>query len=378
MLTPLSMKYFYIIAILCLVDAAAGNHLFATRTNLPCSQKDSIASPYLPNGIFGSDEIIEICLKGSIRKLFNDRKEEAAYYPLVISYTSPTGDSIAINIKAKTRGHFRRDKQNCSTPPLWLNFNKDSTCNTIFEGQDKLKLVTACREETYVLREYLVYKIYQLITEHSFKARLVKVCYQEIKTSKKTKLRYGIILEDQNHMAKRNNALLIKRLNVQPQITNREKFLKMAVFQYLIGNTDWSVKYLHNIKLISKLKLPSYIPVPYDFDHAGIVGTTYAHPAEELKMQSVRERRYRGFCIQNPDEFIPIVEFFNGLQSKIYELYTGNKLLSKAYLKKTIKYLDEFYETINDSKARKRAFQYPCNPYGTGNVVIKGLKNRKK
>ncbi|RUT78399.1 hypothetical protein [Ancylomarina longa] len=371
------MKCAFLILLLFALDGPAGDLLIA-RNLLPSTQQDSMVSPYLPNSIFGSEEMIEICLKGSIRKLFNDRREEAAYYPMVMSYTKPGGEPSILDIKVKTRGHFRRDKQNCSTPPLWLNFNKDTTCNTIFEGQDKLKLVTTCSNESYVLREYLVYKIYQLITENSFRARLVKVCYQEIKTGKKTKPRYGIILEDQNHMAERNHSQLIKRLNVQPKITNREIFLKMAVFQYLIGNTDWSVQYLHNIKLISRIKTPSYITVPYDFDHAGIVGTTYAHPAEELQLQSVRERRYRGYCIQNPDDFLPIVEFFNGLRQEIYELYIGNKLLSEAYIKKTTKYLDEFYKTINNSKSRTKAFQYPCNPYGTGNVVIKGLKSRKK
>jgi hypothetical protein len=161
---------------------------------------------------------------------------------------------------------------------------------------------------------------------------------------------------------------------LQPKQTNPDAFLSMALFQYLVGNTDWSVQYLQNIKLIARDSGTAPYPVPYDFDHAGIVGTSYALPAEELKMISVRQRRYRGYCVQNQALFEPVIAHFNRLKKDIYKLYSDCELLDAKYIKSTRLYLDEFYETINNAKEWKKEFAYPCDPKGTGNVVIKGLK----
>src|SRR6185295_16837220 len=150
----------------------------------------------------------------------------------------------------------------------------------------------------------------------------------------------------------------------------------MAVFEYLIANTDWSVQYLQNVKLIApdSLALPS--TVAYDFDHAGIVGAPYAKPADELLMTSIRERRYRGYCITDMNQFSNVFALFNRLKKEIYEIY-AHPLLEPGYAKSTTRFLDEFYETINNPKAAKAAFGYPCDKNGTGNVVIMGLDKDK-
>ena len=148
----------------------------------------------------------------------------------------------------------------------------------------------------------------------------------------------------------------------------------MAVFEYMIGNTDWSVQYQQNIKLITvdSTSLPSTIP--YDFDHAGIVRAPYAKPAEELQMSSILQRRYRGYCMPEMNQFTEVFEIFNQLKDEFYALYEGNPLLSSSYQNQTLKFLDQFYETINDPKKAQEEFSYPCDKSGTGNIVIKGLK----
>ncbi len=327
--------------------------------------------------LFESDELLDICLKGDIRKLFKDRSEKAIYHPFHFAFTNK-GYSQTLKIKIKTRGHFRKLKENCTTPPLLLNFkNLPNSEKILFHKQNKLKLVTACRDEKYVLREYLAYKIYQLISSKSFRVRLVTICFEDTRNGKKTDAQYGILLEDQNCMAERNKSILIKRLHFNPHKTDREMFLKMAVFQFLIGNTDWSIQYLHNIKLISGKQNAALIPVPYDFDLSGIVDAPYALPAEELQIQSVRQRRYRGYCLNNIEDFKPTFKIFEDAKKDIYNLYKNNSLLDEGYKKITINYLDKFYDIINDEKKSKRAFQYPCNLHGTGNVVIQGLRKRK-
>jgi hypothetical protein len=148
----------------------------------------------------------------------------------------------------------------------------------------------------------------------------------------------------------------------------------MAVFQYLIGNTDWSVPFQHNIKLLApdSNTIPSV--VPYDFDHAGIVEAPYAYPAEELQLKSVRDRRFRGYCIKDMKEYETVIALYNRLKNDIYNLYIHCDLLEDRYVKSTTAYLDEFYKTINNPKTLQREFAYPCNNNATGNVLIKGLK----
>lgn len=340
--------------------------------------QNGVINSYEPSPLFNSDEVFEITLKGDIRKLFNDRKKNAKYHPFVISYKI-NNQQHSLDIRVKTRGHFRKLRENCTTPPLLLNFDTlPDLAKTIFKGQNKLKLVTTCVDEEFVVQEYLAYKIYQLITEKSFRVRLVKVIFEDSIRNKTRSARYGILLEDQNKMAKRNHSAIRKQLNVNPQTIDKEPFLKMAVFQYLIGNTDWSVQYLHNIKLLVNHNGKSLVTVPYDFDMSGIVNTPYAAPAEALLLSSVRNRRYRGYCLDNMSEFESTFQLFNDLKKEIYAIYLNNTLIDKTYKKNTIKYLDKFYETINSKKLSKREFQYPCKPNGTGNIVIRGLKQYEK
>ena len=143
----------------------------------------------------------------------------------------------------------------------------------------------------------------------------------------------------------------------------------------MIGSTDWSVQFRHNIKLIAVDSTSLPTPVPYDFDQAGIVRAPYARPAPELQMSSTLERRYRGYCVPEMDYFNEAFETFNDLKDDFYGLYAGNPFLSERYIKKTIRFLDKFYKTINDPKKVRTAFSYSCDKTATGNVVIRGMKD---
>lgn len=325
------------------------------------------------NGLFGSDDVLTIELSGNIRDLLKDRSDDMQYHAVTLAYETKDGAKVSIPIKVKTRGNFRRMESNCRYPPLLLNFSKEATPdNSIFHKQDKLKLVTPCAGDKYVVHEYLVYKVFNLITDKSFRARLVNVIFQD--NEKESTQHYGILLEEEDQMAKRNNSIIIEDKSLRPEETQQDDFLKMSVFQYLIGNTDWSVQYYQNIKLIAvdTTSLPS--TVPYDFDHAGIVGAPYAKPAEELLLTSTRQRRYRGYCISDMAVFDKTIALFNEKKSEIYDVYQTCKLLDRSYVKSTVKFLDQFYAIINDKKSFEREFSYPCNKDGTGNVVIKGMK----
>jgi hypothetical protein len=323
--------------------------------------------------LFNSDSVFQMTLSGNLRDILNDRSNDSKYGPLIISYMQQDGTTFSINAQAKTRGHFRKQKENCGYPPLLLHFtNNDTLKASVFKAQRKLKLVMPCQGDEYVVYEWLVYRLYNLITPKSFRARLTRVTLDDNKSKKKVSF-YGILLEEENQMAKRNGDINVS-MKLRPEIIPQSDFLTMAMFQYMIGNTDWSIQYQQNIKLIApdSTTLPS--PVAYDFDHAGIVDAPYAHPAEELQMSSVRQRRYRGYCMEDLQKFDTVITLYNKLKPAVYNLYTNCTLLDPGYVKSTIKYLDDFYATINDPKQFKKEFSYPCDKYGTGNVIIKGLK----
>jgi hypothetical protein len=323
--------------------------------------------------LFGSDSIIDITLRGNIHALLNDRSDNPSSYPISLSYRQG-GEIKIIPVTAKTRGHFRKAQGNCDYPPLLIQFvKKDIPANSLFNESVKLKLVMPCQGEEYVVREWLVYKIYNLVTPESFRARLIRVKLEDEHNKKEHAPFYGILLEEEKQMARRNHMVTVSH-KINPEQIIPEIFFRMAVFEYLIGNTDWSVQYLQNIKLIAPDSLAVPTAVPYDFDHAGIVNTPYAEPAEALQLSSIRERRFRGYCVTDMTLFDSTLTVFNRLKNDIYHLYTGCPLLDPKYVKSTLQFLDAFYNTINNPKSLQKEFGYPCNKNGTGNVIIKGLK----
>jgi hypothetical protein len=266
--------------------------------------------------------------------------------------------------------------ENCSMPPLLLNFSKDHTKGSLFEGFDKLKLVTPCQHDKFVVREYYAYMIFNLVTSKSFRARLVKVTYEDKARGNQSEPLYGILIEDEEHMAGRNRSKPIDGRLVRPEQTSVDDFLNMALFEYMIGNTDWSVQYLQNVKLMATDSLSLPVTVPYDFDHSGLVRAPYAKPAPELQMTSVRERRYRGYCLSDLAKFDSVIAHFNALKDPISALLTESPHLDEGSKKSAISYLDDFYSVINDPKKKKVELGYPCRADGTGNVVIKGYKKQ--
>ena len=318
--------------------------------------------------LFTSDDILHLTVTGALRELFNDRADASSWHSVSIEYKTES-ETVTLGLKAKTRGHFRKDKANCKLPPLMLSFSGANTKGTLFENQDKLKLVMPCRGDEYIVREYLVYKLYNLVTPKSFNARLAHITFKD-SGKMKDETFYCFLIENEDKMALRNFGVIISQKMPMENISRLE-FTRMAIFQYLIGNTDWSTIYEQNIKLLFANPNPVY-PVPYDFDHAGIVDAPYAATWPELGISSPRQRIYRGYCNNFTDDFTQAIGFFNGIKKEIYALYEKCDLLSKSYTRSTIRYIDDFYDDINDGNAIENIFNLPCRT--KTRVEIKGLK----
>lgn len=325
-------------------------------------------------GLFDNESPLKMALSGTLPPFFEDPSKTPRKYAQVLTHQDANGNKVEIPIEVNARGHFRRLLGHCSYPPLQLIFPKnEAQQSSIFKDQVKTKLVMPCRGDEYVIREWLVYKLYNLISPYSFRVRLVQLTLVDEERKKPIEPFYAFLLEEEKQMANRLKMLPLER-KLPPNATQAEHFLKMAVFEYLIANTDWSVEHLQNIKLLTPDGRTVPIPVPYDFDHAGIVDAPYAKPAVELELGSVRDRRYRGYCLENVQQFEPVIAHFNALKDKIYQVFSDCSLLNPKYQKSTMLFLDEFYATINNPKKWQKEFLYPCDPNGTGYVVIKGLR----
>jgi hypothetical protein len=325
--------------------------------------------------LFSSDQLIELTIEGDFEAIFADRENEAQYFECTMTETSVNGQTLEFPVKIKTRGHFRRIKSNCTLPPLLLNFDKkDSPAESVFRGQDKLKLVMPCRGEKYVVREYLVYKLYNILTPLSFRARLVQVKLIDTDEQNDTSLVLGFLIEDEDRMAERNAAEIIKTDLIRPPHIEQKNFLQLSIFEYMIGNTDWSIQYRQNIKLLRQKGITKPLAIPYDFDHSGLVAAPYARPAPELQLASVRHRRYRGYCMTDLESVASELENFKTQRGLFFKVIDGCPLLDEKSVKYCKQYLEGFFDTISNPKKWERDFSYPCNESGTGNVVIKGLK----
>ena len=112
------------------------------------------------------------------------------------------------------------------------------------------------------------------------------------------------------------------------------------------------------IKSNDPTKLEPYV-IPYDFDYAGIVNTNYAVPDPQLGISSVRERVYRGVCIQEYQIKEEVKKFIEK-KKEIYALYENSELLDKNNKRNSINYLDSFYDIIESENRLKRNILDAC------------------
>jgi hypothetical protein len=200
--------------------------------------------------------------------------------------------------------------------------------------------------ENYVFKEYLAYKLYNLVTPYSFKTRLVKIDYIDTKKEGHFITAYGFLIEDDDLMAGRNRSMVLDNDNISQKYMKPLDMVRVAMFNYMIGNTDWSVLNQHNIKILRPLEVLSDdgIPVPYDFDYSGFVSTAYSAPAKDLPIKSVSERYYLGNCISSV-EIQPVIEEFEALKPKFLETIHNFELLPDNTRKKLEYYVNGFYKS---------------------------------
>lgn len=314
--------------------------------------------------LFSSDSMLVMKVEGDLHACINDRGEEREYHPIMVTHYTDGGDSVVLPMKAKVRGNFRRRKSTCQFPPLRFKMADSVVLGTVFQGQSKIKLVTHCRGknqafEQKLFQEYLVYRAYNLLTEQSFRVRLIEITYVNTGKRPYTQVHHGFLIEDDDDMAARLGGTKMETTNVHPMNADGVAANRLALFEYMIGNTDWSIPGGHNMELIILEPGAAPIVVPYDFDWSGIVGAPYAEPNPLLGISNVRERVYRGFC-RPESTWEPVWETFEQNKNSIIQLYLDFPYFTKQEKNSAIKYIEDFYEILEDPRKRKLNIEDKC------------------
>lgn len=328
-------------------------------TCLPGLSTFTLAAP-----LFDSDEVLDVVIEAPVRDLEKQRLKDPQFTG-TFRYTDASGTEHALAIDVTTRGKSRLEM--CDYPPLRITFNPVETQGTLFEGQRRLKLVTQCmagsRGAGWVHLEHGIYRAYNLMSDYAYKTRKLNVIYRDTNSSRRDWLQPAFILEPDKQLAKRLGRERIRPPKVGPLQMSIVETTYNLLFQYLIGNTDFAIKRgskgegcCHNGRVYARPGgRDDWVVVPYDFDFAGIINANYASPDARLPIRRVTTRLYRGFCWQN-DLLPEVIELFNQHRSDI-ELALLPAELSKSKSRTVKKYIDDFYEIVNDSKQlQKRLF----------------------
>lgn len=334
----------------------------AALLGLFCLPLPAIAAP-----LFESDETLAILLEFPVNDLLRQAKKK----PTVegkLHYNDAEKGPIVLDIAITTRGKSRLAQ--CRYPPLSLNLKKKQAASTVFAGQNKLKLVTPCQNKPdhkrYLSQEFAIYKAYNLLTDYSFRVRMLEVTFRDSEGRRKDAVHQAFLIEPVKGAAARLGMQTVSTRSVGVSQLDPEQLSIMALFHFMIGNTDWSARKgpanedcCHNGKVIGHQdSADGWVVLPYDFDQSGIINTDYSAPAEQLRLRSVRQRLYRGYC-RNVDQMNATIALFNDSRPAIEELF-GSAAERASANKTALKYLDSFYEIINDPGKRKKKIVDAC------------------
>jgi hypothetical protein len=313
--------------------------------------------------LFQGIEPLAITLTADFKTVNKDRNPASTKrFPAVLSVAGQDGVMRTLPVKLGTRGHFRLMPRNCEFVPLRVEFPRQETGGTPFEGQTALKLGTHCRDsdayENYTLREYLTYRLSNLMTPLSFRARLVRATYIDQTTTKTVATRYAMFIEHENEVARRFGGRIVDLPRIRFSDLDAPTLTHMMLFQYMIGNTDFSIWALHNVRLVQD-RARRLFPVPYDFDLSGFVNAPYATPDPRIGIRSVLDRLYRGPC-RSVDEFEAVAASFREKRADMFAVVDSMRDLAPLARGEAKNYLEGFFRAIEKPAAIKKQFVDGC------------------
>lgn len=317
--------------------------------------------------LFDSRNAVEITISAPWREIIRNRDVQDPY-AATLEYIAEDGSRENVALTVERRGKTRQ--RVCRFPPIRLRFDKSDVEGTLFEGNKSIKMVTHCnngsRWEQYYVLEMLAYPIYNLVTDRSFRVRPLTVTYQDTDRDANDGPRFAFLIEDDSLVADRNGLDKYDAVEIRPEQLDPLESSRFALFQYLIGNEDWSSlggppgdDCCHNAKLIGPDANDRLYAVPYDFDSSGLVDARYAVPNEALPIARVSQRLFRGFCLHNSTleaartELLENKPAIMAIVEQASQLRSGSRTQARSYL-------ENGFEILEDRKLFDRAITGAC------------------
>ncbi|MGE0159677.1 MAG: hypothetical protein AB7T31_09720 [Gemmatimonadales bacterium] len=317
--------------------------------------------------LFQSHDILHMTLRTDIQTL-RARRDTVEEVQGTVTFVDLNGTESTRPVQVRARGNFRRDPRNCNFPPLRLNFPRGDMDGTVFEGQDRLKLVTPCQDsraeyQRYIYDEYLAYRVANILTPYSYRVRLVEITYEDTSGDYETRTKHGFLIEADEEMAARNRAIYLDVPQMHPMLADGDQSVLTGMFNYMIGNLDWSAVYFHNAVVI-RVEDGRHLTVPYDFDFAGAINARYAVVPPQLQDQvrRVRQRLYREFC--RPELTLENVRaMFADKRGQVEELYrTFPYYAEPDQAEDAIEYYEDFWDVVTNQREFENEILEKCTP----------------
>lgn len=314
--------------------------------------------------LFDSADLVQLRIEAPFRRMMS---EEEGRFPASMVFADTPGDTIHLEISP--RGKSRLHAGICDFPGLMLFF-PDGAAGSAFEGQGAVPVVTHCKDrdsyEQLALLEYLAYRTYNVLADLSLRVRLARIEYFDSERDRSVAERMGFFLENYDVLASRSGWVRLTVPVVPPHEYDAEQRALFEVFQYFIGNTDWSFAYAppgeteccHNAVPIGNHAGPVF-PIPFDFDQAGLVDAPYATVDPSLRIRTVRNRLFRGIC-GPPEHLNAALGIFESYQPEIQALFEEAEFLSDRSRSRSLRYVEEFYDTIMDDRKVERELLSKC------------------
>jgi hypothetical protein len=321
-----------------------------------------------PDPLFQSQDILDVRIVAPISTILSVRSDEEEVDGK-FQYTDEAGELVEWDIGIRTRGLFRRDRSVCPFPPLRLNFKSSQIKKSLFHKQDKLKMVTHCRDdssryEQTVLREYVAYRFLNELTDVSFRVRLLRVTYTDTDGRDSDRTRYGFLIEHKDRLAKRLGLAPVEIKSTKVSALQPGYMNLVSMFHYMIGNTDFSpiagaeAECCHNHELLGAEGELLY-SVPYDFDQSGLVDAPHGVTNPRFKLKNARQRLYRGRCANN-EHLDETIALYSGKRDALLQLAGEQEGTEDKARKAMTSYLTKFFKTIDSPKQVQKKLVKKC------------------
>ncbi len=319
--------------------------------------------------LFQSTERLEITITAPFGRIDKERDKEIEYAG-VLSYVDSAGATINLDVELAVRGNYRLIKSNCRYSQLWVDLKRGQLEGTLFANQNRLKLVVQCgrqnRYADYLVREQQVYTMFSEISDYDFGTRLLNVTYVDNEDEDDVRTHVAFFIEHQNRLADRFGMDKVESNGISRTELNARQGVLVSLFMFLIWNTDYSIirgpeneACCHNSKLLVNAD-GEYFPIPYDFDASGFVDASYApEPRPDFNLRSNRSRLYRGFCV--PDDILSAaIKTYQDAKEGLNTIIGDTTYIGVRAVNRTIKFVDSFYEVINNPRKLQREIVRGC------------------